>query len=56
MKTRFVLVILLLMLSLTVFAASPALITAAQKEGKVVVYSITSRIKNAAEAFEAKYG
>lgn len=32
------------------------LVTAAQAEGKVVVYSVTSRISKAAEAFEAKYG
>lgn len=32
------------------------LVAAAKKEGKVVVYSITSRISKAAEAFEAKYG
>jgi iron(III) transport system substrate-binding protein len=37
-------------------AADQALIDAAKKEGKVVVYSITSRIANAAKAFEAKYG
>jgi len=35
---------------------SPELVSAAQKEGKVVVYSITSRIANAAKAFEKKYG
>lgn len=32
------------------------LVAEAQKEGKVVVYSITSRISTAAEAFTAKYG
>ncbi|MBI9103293.1 MAG: extracellular solute-binding protein [Spirochaetales bacterium] len=32
------------------------LVAAAQAEGKVVVYSITSRIASAAEAFTAKYG
>lgn len=32
------------------------LIAAAKAEGKVVVYSITSRISKAAEAFEQKYG
>lgn len=32
------------------------LVAAAKKEGKVVVYSITSRISNAATAFEKKYG
>ena len=35
---------------------SPDLVAAAKKEGKVVVYSITSRISNAAAAFEKKYG
>ena len=32
------------------------LIAAAQAEGRVVVYSVTSRIANAAEAFERRYG
>ena len=32
------------------------LVAAAQAEGKVVVYSITSRIAKAAEAFTEKYG
>ncbi|MCL2602657.1 MAG: ABC transporter substrate-binding protein [Treponema sp.] len=32
------------------------LVAAAQAEGKVVVYSVTSRIANAAEAFERRYG
>lgn len=32
------------------------LVAAAQEEGKVVVYSITSRIAKAAEGFQAKYG
>ncbi len=32
------------------------LVAAAQAEGKVVVYSITSRIANAAEGFSKKYG
>jgi iron(III) transport system substrate-binding protein len=35
---------------------SADLVAAAKKEGKVVVYSITSRISNAATAFEKKYG
>ena len=35
---------------------SAELVAAAKKEGKVVVYSITSRIANAAAAFEKKYG
>lgn len=43
-------------LPLTVNAASDELISAAKKEGEVTVYSITSRISNAAKAFEAKYG
>lgn len=38
------------------FAASSELIDAAKKEGNVVVYSITSRIANAAKNFEKKYG
>jgi len=32
------------------------LVAAAQEEGKVVVYSVTSRIANAAEGFKEKYG
>jgi len=32
------------------------LVKLAQQEGKVVVYAITSRLKEAAEAFEEKYG
>lgn len=32
------------------------LVAAAQKEGKVIVYSATSRAENAGKAFEAKYG
>jgi iron(III) transport system substrate-binding protein len=32
------------------------LVSAAKAEGKVVVYSVTSRIANAAKAFTAKYG
>jgi len=50
-------------LALLALAASSAwaepnadLVAAAKKEGKVVVYSITSRISNAAAAFEKKYG
>jgi iron(III) transport system substrate-binding protein len=52
----FVLTVLLISLSISVFAASTQLINAAKKEGKVVIYSITSRIANAAAAFEKKYG
>ena len=37
-------------------AADEKLIAAAKTEGKVVVYSITSRISKAAEAFQKKYG
>jgi iron(III) transport system substrate-binding protein len=37
-------------------AADDKLIAAAKAEGKVVVYSITSRISKAAEAFQKKYG
>jgi iron(III) transport system substrate-binding protein len=36
--------------------SNPQLIAAAKAEGKVVVYSITSRIANAATAFEKAYG
>ncbi|HPE69536.1 MAG TPA: ABC transporter substrate-binding protein [Thermotogota bacterium] len=56
MKIRVVSVLLVVLLSLSLFAASPELVSAAKAEGKVVVYSITSRIKNAAEAFQQKYG
>jgi len=37
-------------------AESPELISAAKKEGSLTVYSITSRIANAAKSFEEKYG
>lgn len=37
-------------------AADDKLVAAAKAEGKVVVYSITSRISKAAEAFQKKYG
>lgn len=37
-------------------SSSDELVKAAQEEGKVVVYSATSRINNAAELFEEKYG
>jgi len=50
------LVLFLLLAPSLVFAASSELIDAAKKEGNVVVYSITSRIANAAKSFEAKYG
>ena len=54
---RFKLLVLFLLLAPSlVFAASSELIDAAKKEGNVVVYSITSRIANAAKSFEAKYG
>jgi iron(III) transport system substrate-binding protein len=56
MKKYFVFFVLFVLIALTAIAASSELIDAAKKEGKVIVYSITSRIKNAAEAFEAKYG
>ena len=52
----FVATMLLVALSVSVFAASTQLINAAKTEGKVVIYSITSRIANAAAAFEKKYG
>jgi iron(III) transport system substrate-binding protein len=50
------LVFFLLLTPSMLFAASADLIDAAKKEGQVVVYSITSRIANAAENFEKKYG
>jgi iron(III) transport system substrate-binding protein len=50
------LIICLLLTPSMLFAASADLIDAAKKEGQVVVYSITSRIANAAENFEKKYG
>jgi iron(III) transport system substrate-binding protein len=55
MKLR-ALILLLLFVPTVVSAASQALIDAAKKEGNVVVYSITSRIANAAKSFEKKYG
>ena len=53
---RSALILLILFVPSLVFAASSDLINAAKKEGNVVVYSITSRIANAAKGFEAKYG
>ncbi len=50
------LVLVILLVPSFVFAASSGLIEAAKKEGNVTVYSITSRIANAAKDFEAKYG
>lgn len=50
------LILFILFVPSIVFAASSDLINAAKKEGNVVVYSITSRIANAAKSFEAKYG
>jgi iron(III) transport system substrate-binding protein len=50
------LVLVFLFMPGVLFAASPELIDAAKKEGNVVVYSITSRIANAAKGFEEKYG
>jgi len=55
MKLR-ALILFILFVPSVVFAASSDLINAAKKEGNVVVYSITSRIANAAKSFEAKYG
>ena len=49
-------VLSLLLIPSVVFAASADLINAAKKEGQVSVYSITSRIANAAKNFEEKYG
>ena len=54
MKLRSFLLVLVIMLGISILAVSPELLEAAKKEGKVVVYSITSRISNAAEAFTAK--
>jgi len=55
MKIR-ALILFFVFLPSVVFAASSDLIDAAKKEGNVVVYSITSRIANAAKSFEKKYG
>lgn len=55
MKLR-VLILTLVFMPSVVFAASSELIDAAKKEGNVTVYSITSRIANAAKSFEEKYG
>ncbi|MCK5516509.1 MAG: hypothetical protein KAI39_06510, partial [Desulfobulbaceae bacterium] len=55
MKLR-ALILFFLFVPTAVQAASPELIDAAKKEGNVVVYSITSRIANAAKSFEKKYG
>ncbi len=46
----------ILLLLLSAFAFGADLESLAKQEGKVVVYSITSRIANAAKAFEKKYG
>lgn len=56
MKLRTILLILVTMAGLSLLAVSPEILERAKKEGKVVVYSITSRISNAAEAFKEKYG
>ena len=55
MKFR-ALILVILFVPAVVSAASQDLIDAAKKEGNVVVYSITSRIANAAKGFEEKYG
>ncbi|NLL47418.1 MAG: extracellular solute-binding protein [Firmicutes bacterium] len=59
-RKLFVFAVVAIMLLSTVALASAneveALIAAAKAEGKLVVYSVTSRIHLAAEAFEAKYG
>lgn len=52
----FLIFTLITLLAISLFAASASLISAAKKEGKVVVYSISSRISNAAAAFQKKYG
>lgn len=51
-----IMMIFVLSIPLSAGAASEKLIQAAKAEGKVTVYSITSRIANAAKSFEAKYG
>jgi iron(III) transport system substrate-binding protein len=60
MKKAWSLLVALVLLAIVVGSAwaqpSADLVAAAKKEGKVVVYSITSRISNAATAFEKKYG
>jgi iron(III) transport system substrate-binding protein len=55
MKLR-ALILFFLFVPSVALAASSDLIDAAKKEGNVVVYSITSRIANAAKSFEKKYG
>ncbi len=50
------LILFALALPLSVNAASEKLVQAAKAEGEVTVYSITSRIANAAKSFEEKYG
>jgi len=57
-KAHLYAIVILLFASLFNAFAEPSqeLVNAAKKEGKVVVYSITSRISNAATAFEKKYG
>ncbi|MBN2220138.1 MAG: ABC transporter substrate-binding protein [Kosmotogaceae bacterium] len=56
MRLKTFLLLLVILLGVSILAVSPELLEAAKKEGKVVVYSITSRISNAAEAFTEKYG
>jgi len=56
MRLKTFLLVLVVLLGVSILAVSPQLLEAAKKEGKVVVYSITSRISNAAEAFTEKYG
>ena len=53
-KVLALLVILALAAAAVSAQANADLVAAAKKEGKVVVYSITSRISNAAAAFEKK--
>ena len=50
------LILVLVFLPSIALAESPELISAAKKEGNLTVYSITSRIANAAKSFEEKYG
>ncbi len=50
------LILALVFLPTVTLAESPELISAAKEEGSLTVYSITSRIANAAKSFEEKYG
>ena len=54
--TKILIFAFIALLLFSAFAFASDLETLAKQEGKVVVYSITSRIANAAKAFEKKYG